>query len=111
MLKNHTVPLDAVATPADLAEPKPSRSPIFMQTFMVRGEMYRRFKVFAARTTIMCMEVPITDPDALALMGAGPHFASVMGPECMAICLAEAPQYRNNEAPLNDLAEWLRGQL
>ena len=111
MLKNHTAPLDAVATPADQAQQKPSRGPTFTQTFMVRGEMLRRFSLFAARTPIMCSKVPISDPDALALIGAGPHFEPVIGPQCMAFCLGEAPQYRDDQAPLNDLAEWLRGQL
>jgi hypothetical protein len=110
MLKNHTAPLDAVANPADQAQPKPPRGPIFAQAFLVRGEMLRRFNVFVAGTPIICAKVPTTDPNALALIGAGPHFEPVLGPECMALCLGVAPQYRDDQAPLNDLAEWLRGQ-
>jgi hypothetical protein len=94
----------------DAAHPQPSGKPTFAQTFMVRGEMFRRFRLFTARTPIMCVKVPISDPDALALMGAGPHFEPVFGPECMALCFGEAPQYRDDPAPLNDLAEWLRSQ-
>jgi hypothetical protein len=78
---------------------------------MVRGEMLRRFQAFTARTPILCIKVPTTDPDALALIGAGPHFEPVLAPECMAFCFGEAPQHADNQAPLNDLAEWLRGAV
>jgi hypothetical protein len=82
---------------------------VFVQCFTVRGEMLRRFRAFAARTPILCNQVPLSDPDALALFGAGPHFEPVFGAECMAVCVGEAPQYQDDQAPLNDLAEWLRG--
>jgi hypothetical protein len=82
---------------------------VFVQSFMVRGEMLRRFQAFAARTPILCERIPLTDPDALALFGAGPYFEAVLGPECLAFCFGEAPQYEDDQAPLNDLAEWLRG--
>lgn len=95
---------------ADEAQQQQSGKPTFTQTFMVRGKMFRRFQAFAARTPIMCVRVPISDPDALALVGAGPHFEPVIGPECMAFCLGEAPQYQNDQAPLNDLVHWLRSQ-
>lgn len=109
MLKNYTPVLDAVANSAGRAQ-QPSGKPIFVQTFSVRGEMYRRFQAFTARTPILCARVPIKDPDSLALVGAGPYFDPVFGAECMALCFGEAPQYQNDQAPLNDLAEWLRGQ-
>jgi hypothetical protein len=82
---------------------------VFVQSFMVRGKMLRRFQAFAARTPILCKRVPLTDPEGLALLGAGPYFAPVFGGECMAFCFGEAPQYQDDQAPLNDLAEWLRG--
>jgi hypothetical protein len=81
----------------------------YVQSFIVRGEMLRRFNAFTARTPILCMKVPTTDPDALALFGAGPYFEPVFGVESMAMCVGPAPQYAEDPAPLNDIVEWLRG--
>jgi hypothetical protein len=86
-----------------------ARCATFVQSFNVRGEMLRRFLAFADRTPILCIKVPTADPDALALIGVGPYFNAVFGPECMAICIGPAPHHADNQAPLNELAEWLRG--
>lgn len=82
----------------------------YHQLVTARGETLRRMWEWIGAAQIVAIRIPIADPDALALHGMGQWFDPVFGDEVLAICIGDALD-SSPEAPLNELAEFLRSEV